>query len=77
MKVSVTFTCDLSNVEIDDKFRELCHVCSTEEEEKADELLTDELIDATDEALKELGFGYAIEFIDRIETDDGWLLYEI
>lgn len=77
MKISVTFTCDLNNVEIDDKFRELCHVCFTEEEEKADEPLTDELIDATDEALKKLGFGYAIEFIDRIETDDGWLLYEI
>lgn len=77
MKVSVIFTCELGNVEVDDKFRQLCHVCWTKEEEEADEPLTDELIDATDEALKKLGFGNAIECIDRIETDDGWLLYQI
>lgn len=76
MKVTVTFVCELGNVEVDDKFRKLCHVCLTEEEEEADEPLTYELLGATEEALKKLGFGNAVEYIDAIETDDGWLLYE-
>lgn len=74
MKVTVTFVCELGNVEVDDKFRKLCHTCLTEEEKEADEPLTYELRDATEEALEKLG--YSVEYIDAIETDDGWLLYE-
>ena len=74
MKVNVTFVCELKNVEVDDKFRKLCRVHLSKEEKDADEPLFCELRDAADEALQKLG--YSAEFIDVIESDDGWLLYE-
>lgn len=74
MKVSVSFSCEVGNIEVDEKYRELCHVCATPEEDGDAAMLTDELIEDLENQLSELGFD--VYSIDSVETDDGWLLYE-
>lgn len=74
MKVSVSFSCEVGNIEVDERFRKLCHIYLSEEEETADEPLLDEMIDSIENQLSELGFN--VYSIDSVETYDGWLLYE-
>lgn len=74
MKVSVSFSCEVGNIEVDERFRALCKVCDTDEEETAAEELTDEMIGEIENQLSELGFN--VYSIDSVETYDGWLLYE-
>lgn len=74
MKVSVSFSCEVGNIEINERFRELCKVHVTDEEEVVAEELTDEMIDEIENQLSELGFN--VYSIDSVETYDGWLLYE-
>lgn len=74
MKVSVSFSCEVGNIEVDEKYRELCSVCATPEEDVKAQDLTDELIADLENQLSEIGFN--VYSIDSIETYDGWLLYE-
>lgn len=74
MKVSVSFSCEVGNIEIDERFRELCKVCATPEEDAEAAELTDEMIDEIENQLYALGFN--VYSIDSVETYDGWLLYE-
>lgn len=74
MKISVCFTCEVSDIEIDNKFRKLCHAYVSDEEEMADAPLFDELVENVENQLSALGFN--VYSIDSIESSDGWLLYE-
>lgn len=73
MKVTVTCVCEFDDIEIDEKYRALCHVFPDEEEE-AMEVLCCEMRDDVENQLLNLGF--VVDFIDSIESDDGCLLYE-
>lgn len=74
MKVSVCFTCEVGNIEVDNKFRKLCHAYISDEEEMADAPLFDELVENVENQL--LARGFNVYSIDSIESGDGWLLYE-
>lgn len=74
MKVSVSFSCEVGNIEIDERFRALCNECATPEEDGEAAMLTDEMIDEIENQLSKLGFN--VYSIDSVETYDCWLLYE-
>ncbi len=74
MKVSVSFSCEVGNIELDEKYRALCNDCATPEEDAEAAELTDEMIGDLENQLRALSF--SVYSIDSVETYDGWLLYE-
>ena len=74
MKVSVSFSCELDSIEVDEKYRALCHAHISDEEEVVADELCNEMINDLENQLSTLGFN--VFYIESVESDNGWILYE-